>query len=669
MDDASPGGDVDEDELAFGSPGESCGACDDTDKEAECLSASQALPWGEDASHELAAGRRGVAASWRRRRGDDPAHKESSLTPAEDEFAFGSGTPSPPSCAALGREPSLSAPPLPSGNTAAQECKDGNCAGCVRHPTAVPAFAFAVDVLQTPAVVSTGARGEPVRSADSSSFAFGTGAGEGAKWSLADRACPSLLSPPPALSNEDEPFCLEVESSTLLSIMDELENADEEADEALYNQSIAGECADKTAAILREMPMSADSAAAIAAALVTLEVEQQLLQEQEDDPSDLPAEEEEALCACGHTPQRTSQDQIPVAAVTSEDLMPVAAVTFEAEACDIGGGPVPSLTNRYATFRCSCAGGCCLDKLSGEELKAACASTHPQGQATSPHTVFERLHGLLWNMKEQLPSPNARGHSNKVKDWSYNKKPLCRKGWQTLMNGTAWCHRQALASVLRGVSPHDSATKRGVQLMIHTETRVEAEASEKRRLTVDWLHRKYLSTMEYMPNENRIVLRGMGTTMVHKEQYTTAARKGGFYLSYKGFMGCMKAAAVACVEEEHGKTRDDAEKVRTSRSARHSKFPMCTSCDVLSRDYISEASNPLADPVVVAEKLQKLLAHQKQFMADRTTARRLRYASYDPQGHHLYECDDKCGSFWCKIPVACGGRSNKGNSKQVYKLP
>mgnify|MGYP002809682107 FL=1 len=43
----------------------------------------------------------------------------------------------------------------------------------------------------------------------------------------------------------------------------------------------------------------------------------------------------------------------------------------------------------------------------------------------------------------------------------------------------------------------------------------------------------------------------------------------------------------------------------------------------------------------------------------------MRYATYDALTcSDLYECDDKCGSFWCKCPVV--GRQNKGNVKQVY---
>ena len=62
-----------------------------------------------------------------------------------------------------------------------------------------------------------------------------------------------------------------------------------------------------------------------------------------------------------------------------------------------------------------------------------------------------------------------------------------------------------------------------------------------------------------------------------------------------------------------------------------------------------------------------MVAHQKKFTLDRTCARSLRYASYDSLcSADVYECDDKCGSFWCKIPVV--SRQNKDNTKQVYEF-
>lgn len=174
--------------------------------------------------------------------------------------------------------------------------------------TVAPAFAFTQHVMQTPTAAHP-EYSDPDRSDDSCLFAFGTGAGgRGSEQigSLAPRAPPALLSPPPAISsaqtNAGDPFCLDTESSTLLSIMDELEIAEDAAAEAQLLQDVEKGCAAQKAAILRDVPMAEDCAAAIAATLVALAVEAEMLQEGEEDPTELePAEEEEALDACGHT--------------------------------------------------------------------------------------------------------------------------------------------------------------------------------------------------------------------------------------------------------------------------------------------------------------------------------------------------------------------------------
>jgi hypothetical protein len=112
----------------------------------------------------------------------------------------------------------------------------------------------------------------------------------------------------------------------------------------------------------------------------------------------------------------------------------------------------------------------------------------------------------------------------------------------------------------------------------------------------------------------------------------------------------------------------DAAKVKVTRSAKHSKFPECKDCQTKRYTYVELRSNPLANEEKVQEAYDDLLQHQKEWSADRAEAIKLRYASYLPGSNDLYECDDKCGSFWQQLPVAKGGRSHKGNDKQVYSF-
>jgi hypothetical protein len=424
-----------------------------------------------------------------------------------------------------------------------------------------------------------------------------------------------LASPPPRLAVVEEAahptFNSDRELSTLLSIMDELEEKD----------------------VLEESAIDED------------------LDEAEDEAGDIMT----LVCApCAPTAEGPAGKSVVSTGPSELALSSVGAISG-----------LDGLANRYMSFQCKCQDGNCLQELKGSQLKAAYAVTHPEGKGTSPSTVNKALHGLLWSMKTPLPHRNSRAHNYKIPSFHYDGTPLCKRGWEVLFGATSWGMRVSVSLVLWGVSPVDVAAKRGAALLVAAETRVEAEVSEKRRLTVDWLHRKYLCTMEFMPNENRIVLRGVGSMTVHKEMYETQARAGGFYLSYKQWYACMKPAAAACVAAEHGVSADKCVRVRVTRSARHSNFPMCTTCDTTSKEYVRESSNPLADPDDVAEARKQMLDHQRQFAADRTCARSMRYATHDILNcSDLYECDDKCGSFWCKCPVV--GRQNKGNVKQVY---
>ena len=64
--------------------------------------------------------------------------------------------------------------------------------------------------------------------------------------------------------------------------------------------------------------------------------------------------------------------------------------------------------------------------------------------------------------------------------------------------------------------------------------------------------------------------------------------------------------------------------------------------------------------------LQDIMEHQEEFFADREEARCLRLASLLRSSDDLYECDDKCGSWWLRLPVLPGGRDRKDLVKYSY---
>ena len=331
-----------------------------------------------------------------------------------------------------------------------------------------------------------------------------------------------------------------------------------------------------------------------------------------------------------------------------------------------------SLESAYSGFKCKCASkhrDSCIDELKKSQLRAAYCVLNPVGYAQGgPTALRRRLHRVLWQKKVPLKRPNSRGHNFKVDDWSYDGTSLCRAGWMRLMGGTYQAHRDMYAAVLRGISPTEAECENGTALLQASAQRVVGHATEKQAFATCWLNKNYLNTMEFMPNENKIVLRGVGLTTVHAKQYSAPARLAGCWLSYKSFAACLPAAAVACAREQHDADPAFANAVKVGRSARHSRFPMCSTCLKTQQDYIAEASNPLADKTEVERLRNVMLDHQALFMNDRRAARSLRMATYFDNCDDSYECDDKCGSHWCKAPVTAGGRDSKEYHTRNYEF-
>jgi hypothetical protein len=294
---------------------------------------------------------------------------------------------------------------------------------------------------------------------------------------LASRQSADLNSPAPPLTNAEELFNLEREVSTLLHIMDELEEMDEcdgDEHEAVWWQ----QCTQCT----HSCHHTASIEEALKAAEASLLSPAMLPEELADEASALPAEASASPAEVGGT-------MVPFA---REGEGGSSIVPYEAK---VAKG---SLATGHMEFQCKCPGGSCLQNLTGRQLKQAYVATHPQGDGTSPSVVNSELHVLLWGMKEPLPrGTNGRGHTHRIRYFEYDAKPLCRRGWQVVFAASDWGMRQATALVLRGISPQDVKAERGTALLLATANRAEAEATEKQMRTSDWLRKVYLSTMEY----------------------------------------------------------------------------------------------------------------------------------------------------------------------------
>ena len=151
---------------------------------------------------------------------------------------------------------------------------------------------------------------------------------------------------------------------------------------------------------------------------------------------------------------------------------------------------------------------------------------------------------------------------------------------------------------------------------------------------------------------------------LHTSIYGPAATRCGMKLEYRAWRLCVPAALKELAKLLPG---SDPEKLKCSRSARHSKFPECTQCKERRERWIRAASKASSDPAEVERLYQELLEHNLEWQADRQVALQLRRDMYNPSSSDgIYENNDKCGSHWCKLIVCEGGRDSKRNAKAKY---
>ena len=78
------------------------------------------------------------------------------------------------------------------------------------------------------------------------------------------------------------------------------------------------------------------------------------------------------------------------------------------------------------------------------------------------------------------------------------------------------------------------------------------------------------------------------------------------------------------------------------------------------------ARNLAAHPALVEAKYQRMLEHQKDWSSDRAAALAIRRSLEQADPTAIYECDDKCGSWWQSLPVDPTGRNGKSVVADLY---
>ena len=298
--------------------------------------------------------------------------------------------------------------------------------------------------------------------------------------------------------------------------------------------------------------------------------------------------------------------------------------------------PVSTYLEECDAFRCSCehAGrlgtSSCLEPLNKLDLRRLHAATYGlTGAAELPRSerrrrILEAYHRLP---REKLQTDGGcKGTAGKcwrVTGWQVVDRHnvpvcLCHRGWVCAIGGSPNAHAEMYALLLRGHSPADVEGKTLASKQKHLLQLAESAGNRRRNTCRDYAVNFWLDLMrlqDYLPNDNKLVLRGPGYGFLHEHVYKPPALKAGMYFSYKRWMSCVpEGLRLAAVElkEKHGDM--DADKLRFGRCEKHSKFSECTKCQDTREEYLKALGNPEASPEFVQEKLDALLEHRGEWV-------------------------------------------------------
>ena len=332
------------------------------------------------------------------------------------------------------------------------------------------------------------------------------------------------------------------------------------------------------------------------------------------------------------------------------------------------------LESGFEGFKCGCARArakgqqSCLDDFSKVQLRTLHTETYgPPNKDISVAEVLQHIHRLYQTFAVPLAAPDSIGRTAKVGPLKIFNTIVCGSAFRAAVGGSRSAHREKLALTLRGVTPSSCEGAKMAAAILKAGEVKEDHHHVRRAFAKQWWADE-LRLHDFLPNENAIRFKGPFWTIVYKQCYhpVAMAQSGLAALSYKRFMtqklpGAITLAAsfVDCIDPEH---------IRVKRSARHSNFPECNSCQRRRANYIKVMSIPGTTKAAVDEAYAELQAHMVQWQGDRKVALAMKDHSSGLTRATCYECDDKCGSQWCELPVASGGRDNKECAKAKFKF-
>ena len=335
----------------------------------------------------------------------------------------------------------------------------------------------------------------------------------------------------------------------------------------------------------------------------------------------------------------------------------------------------------FAGFQCNCSlarqrgASSCIERFGKEQYRRWHNETYfnvmeekatpkqEAGKSSLKDRVTSSIFTRMWNLK--VPATDSFGGQDRygrkyvIPRWMLDGYEVCHEAWKLVVGGSEKKHRTLYALVCGGHGPSDlEARKLTKKLVERLEARTDASGrrdNERRGFAANWW-KNYLLLCDFLPNEERIQIRGPKDTQLHKNFYKPVAMQAGLYLSKSCWKECAKEGLRLVAALLPGA---NPEKLKASRAARHSKFPECQKCQDKRKAWVDACQDLSSDKEWVQHLFDEIVKHQNEWSGDRAAALALRRAAFGPHASAIYECDDKCGSWWQAMPVDPTGREGK----------
>lgn len=280
------------------------------------------------------------------------------------------------------------------------------------------------------------------------------------------------------------------------------------------------------------------------------------------------------------------------------------------------------VASAFSEFTCKCSfkapgDASCLDSFTKQQLRSFHHRTYGMTDGASckdieVSEVKRRIHTEVWGLKVPRTTPDPKHNRPfEVPTWKLDGRAVCKEAFQAAMGGTKHAHMEALALTLRG-HPPSQATAR---LAASKATReLQSRRTPYSVWAVSWWKR-HIMWQDWLPNEVKVQYRGPKWKVVYESFYKVDAIRVHQVLGPRQWYRMRTTA----LDELHATYFPNVThcKLTLTRSARHSKFPECTRCQIKRKAYQEVASVLTSTDEEIEEKYQDMVDHARSWQRAR----------------------------------------------------